>query len=247
MDQVLYAAMSGAKQIERAQAVHSNNLANASTTGFRADLLSFASLPLTANDKTGPVYSQARQGGVDFSSGMIRTTGAELDIAINGNGFIAVQDKNGKEAYTRAGDLRISPNGILETGAGHAVLGNGGPIAIPPAEKLEIGADGTISIRPLGQAASTLAVLDRIKLVNPDPRILEKGGDGLLRARGKTTLDPDAAVSIIPGSLESSNVNAVQTMVDMIALAREFEMQVKLMDAAKENDVSATQLLRLNQ
>ncbi|RJQ45339.1 MAG: flagellar hook-basal body complex protein, partial [Gammaproteobacteria bacterium] len=125
MDQVLYAAMSGARQIERAQAVHSNNLANASTTGFRADLLSFASLPLTANDKTGQIYSQARRGGVDFSSGMIRTTGAELDVAINGSGFIAVQDKNGKEAYTRAGDLRISPAGILETGAGHAVLGNG--------------------------------------------------------------------------------------------------------------------------
>lgn len=245
MNQVLYAAMSGARQIERAQAVHSNNLANASTTGFRADLLSFASLPLTADGKTGQIYSQAQSGGVDFSSGMIRTTGAELDIAINGNGFIAVQDKNGKEAYTRAGDLRISSAGILETGAGHAVLGNGGPIAIPPAEKLEIGADGTLSIRPLGQAASTLAVLDRIKLVNPAPQTLEKGADGLLRVRGKTALDPDAAVKIIPGSLESSNVNAVQAMVEMIALAREFEMQVKLMNTAKENDVSATQLLRL--
>ncbi|MFP5345093.1 MAG: flagellar basal body rod C-terminal domain-containing protein, partial [Gammaproteobacteria bacterium] len=136
---------------------------------------------------------------------------------------------------------------LLETQRGELVLGDNGPVAVPPHTQISIGADGTISIRPLGQAASTLAVLDRIKLVNPDPRSLEKGGDGLLRARGRTTLDPDAAVSIIPGSLESSNVNAVQSLVNMIALAREFEMQVKLMDAAKENDVSATQLLRLNQ
>jgi flagellar basal-body rod protein FlgF len=247
MGPLLYAAMSGAKQIQAAQGVHSNNLANAGTTGFRADVLSFSSLPLAANGRETQVYSQAAPGGVDFSPGLIRTTGAELDIAVNGAGFIAVQDKNGNEAYTRAGDLRLSANGILETGAGHPVLGNGGPIAIPPAEKLEIGADGTISIRPLGQTASTLAVLDRIKLVNPDARILEKGGDGLLRARGKTTLDPDVSVTLISGSLESSNVNAVQAMVEMIALAREFEMQVKLMNAAKENDISATQLLKLNQ
>ncbi|MEO6697547.1 MAG: flagellar basal body rod protein FlgF, partial [Gammaproteobacteria bacterium] len=162
-----------------------------------------------------------------------------------GEGWIAVQANDGSEAYTRAGDLHINTSGVLETANGLMVLGNGGPITLPPAEKLEIGADGTISIQPLGQSAATLAVVDRLKLVNPDTATLVKGPDGLLRSRDGIAAAPDARVRVSSGSLESSNVNAVEEMVKMISLARQFEMQVKMMATAQQNDAAATQIMRL--
>lgn len=245
MDRMVYVAMNGAQHTMLAQAVHTHNLANASTTGFRADLAAFQGLPGTGKELGSRAYAQPRSNGVDLAPGPLVTTGRELDVAVNGAGFIAVQAPDGSEAYTRAGDLHISGNGVLETGAGHPVLGNGGPIAIPPAEKLEIGADGTISIRPVGQSVSTLAVVDRIRLVNPPPETLEKGSDGLLRSKDGLSAAPDAKVQIATGTLEGSNVNAVDAMVNIIALAREFDMQVKLMRSAQENDAASTQIMRL--
>lgn len=245
MDRMVYVAMNGAQQTMLAQAMHTHNLANASTTGFRADLTAFQSLPVTGPGLATRAYAQPQPNGVDLAPGQIMTTGRELDVAVNGAGFIAVQAPDGSEAYTRAGDLHISPNGLLENGAGHPVLGNGGPIALPPAEKLEIGADGTISIRPVGQSATTLAVVDRIRLVNPPPESLIKGADGLLRTKGGIQAAPDAKVQLATGALEGSNVNAVESMVNIIALAREFEVQVKLMKTAEETDSASTQLMRL--
>lgn len=242
---MVYVAMNGAQQTTLAQAIHTNNLANVSTTGFRADLAAFQSLPVTGPGWASRAYAQPQPNGVDLSSGPLITTGRDLDIAINGTGFIAVQAPDGSEAYTRAGDLHISPNGLLATGAGHLVLGNGGPIALPPAEKLEIGADGTISIRPVGQSATTLAIVDRIRLVNPAPESLRKGADGLLRSQDGIQAAPDAKVQVSPGALEGSNVNAVEAMINIIALAREFEVQVKMMKTAEETDSASTQLMRL--
>lgn len=246
MDKMLYVAMNGAAQTMLAQAANSHNLANVSTTGFRADLTAFQSQQLSGVGLPSRVYATAQGQSVDFTPGGLMSTGRDLDVAVIGSGWLAVQAADGTEAYTRAGDLRINSNGLLETATGRSVLGNGGPIAIPPAEKLEIGADGTISVRPLGQSAATLAVVDRIKLVNPPPENLHKGEDGLMRLKDGINAEPDAKVRIATGSLEASNVSAVEAMVNMITLARQFEMQVKLMNTAQSNDAAAAQIMRLS-
>jgi len=246
MDRMLYVAMTGAKQTLLAQAANTHNLANASTIGFRADLEAFRAMPVYGPGHPSRVYAMAERPGVDFSHGSITQTGRELDVAVQGEGWIAVQAADGTEAYTRAGDLRVTASGQLQTGAGHNVLGNGGPIAIQQSEKIEIGADGTISIRPLGQAPTTLAVADRIKLVKPPLADLIKGADGLMRLKNNASVPADETVRLSPGSLETSNVSAVEAMVNMITLSRQFEMQVKAMRGAEEIDQSAAQILRLN-
>lgn len=249
MDRMIYLAMNGARQLELAQTVNTHNLANVSTTGFRADLASVRALEIKGEGLPTRVYAAAEGETIDFSHGSIMTTGRELDMAINGDGWISVQGRDGTEAYTRAGDLRISASGMLENGAGHPVLGNDGPIAVPPSETVTIGADGTVSIRPVGQAASTLAVVDRIKLVNPPKEDLIKGADGLIRLRGEpgAVSDPDASVRVVSGSIESSNVNAIEAMVNMITMARQFEMQIKAMHTAEEVDQASAALMRLSQ
>ncbi len=245
MDKLLYIAMSGAKQTMLAQTVNANNLANVNTTGFRADLAAFESLPVNGPGYASRAYAQSEGLGANFATGSLLTTGRDLDVAVRGDGYIAVLAPDGTEAYTRAGDLRVDSGGQLVNGAGHRVLGNGGPLAIPPHEKLEVGTDGTISIRPVGQQASALATLDRIKLVNAPPGSLQKGADGLLRPVDGGQLQPNASVQLVSGALESSNVNAVEAMVNMISLSRHFEMQVKTMKSAEENDRRGDELLRL--
>ncbi|MDX1250726.1 MAG: flagellar basal body rod protein FlgF [Gammaproteobacteria bacterium] len=245
MDRMLYVAMSGAKQAMLAQQVNTNNLANINTTGFRADLESFRSLPVYGPGYPSRVYAVTERPGTDLLSGSSITTGRSLDVAVNGEGWIAVQAADGSEAYTRAGDLRVTVNGQLETGAGRPVLGNGGPVSIPPFENLEIGADGTISIQPVGQPVNALAVVDRIKLVNPPLAQMEKGVDGLMRVKGGKAATPDAAVRLASGVLESSNVNAVEAMIRMIELGREFESQIKMMRVAQENDAASAQMMRI--
>ncbi|GMQ97458.1 MAG: flagellar basal-body rod protein FlgF [Gammaproteobacteria bacterium] len=247
MDRMIFLAMNGARQLELAQAVNTQNLANVSTTGFRADLASVRALEIKGEGLPTRIYAVTEGETVDFSHGSILTTGRELDIAVSGDGWIAVQGRDGTEAYTRAGDFRVSASGQLETGVGHPVLGNDGPISVPPAETVTIGADGTVSVRPLGQTASTLTVVDRIKLVNPPKEDLTKGADGLIRLRGEpgAVADADIAVRVVSGSLESSNVNAIEAMVNMITLSRQFEMQIKGMKTAEEVDQAAVQLMRI--
>jgi flagellar basal-body rod protein FlgF len=244
---MLYVAMSGAKQTMLAQASNSHNMANANTTGFRADLAAFRSMPVYGPGEPTRVYAMAERPGVDLNSGAINETGRDLDIAIKGEGWIAVQAQDGTEAYTRAGNLRVEEGGILRTAGGLSVLGNGGPIALPPAEKVEVGTDGTISIQGLGQTPNTLTVLDRIKLVNPEASQLVKGADGLMRLRNNVPAAADASVTVVSGALETSNVNTVEAMVNMISLARQYESQVKMMKAAEDTDNAATQLLSLSQ
>lgn len=245
MDNMMYIAMSGAKQLMLAQASNSNNLANASTTGFRADLAAFKSLPVYGPGYASRAYTQAGGIGIDVSPGAISMTGRDLDVAVDGTGLLAVQGPKGTEAYTRAGDFQITSEGLLQTGAGYPVLGDGGPITIPPYQKLAIAGDGTISIQPLGQSPSTLAVVGRIKLVNPPKDQLIKGEDGLIHLKDGSLATADAAVHLIPGAVEGSNVKSVDAMVTMIELGRQYELQIKLMKTAEQNDADSAKLMTL--
>jgi len=245
MDRMLYVAMSGAKETLLAQANNSNNLANANTSGFLADLQQFRSMPVFGDGHPTRVYALSERPATDFKSGSIVQTGRELDVALNGKGWIAVQAPDGSEAYTRRGDLKLDANGVLTTGNGLPVTGNGGPISIPPAEKIDIAPDGTISIRPLGQAANELAIVDQIRMVNPSNSDLEKGKDGLMRLKPGVTAEPDTSLQLVSGALEGSNVNVVDSMVDMIELSRRFEMQVKMMKTSEEMEQGSTSILRI--
>lgn len=245
MDRLLYVAMTGAKETLRAQAANNHNLANASTTGFRAELSAFQNREVVGAGFPSRVYATHTVAGWDASPGSMISTGRSLDVAVQGNGFIAVQGRDGRVAYTRAGDLRVDPNGLLLTGAGHPVLGDGGPITVPPHASIDIAADGSVSIVPLGQGPETTAIVGRIKLVNPPPESLERGADGLFRTRDGMDAPADASVRLASGVLESSNVNVAEAMVTMIELARQFEMQVKMMRTAEENGDASAQLLRM--
>lgn len=245
MDHALYIAMSGVKQIMQAQEANNNNLANVNTTGFRADLNQLRSMPLWGSVYPSRVYSMSERPGFDFTPGPIITTDNDLNVAIRGDGFIAVQAPDGSEAYTRAGDFTLGPGGVLTTGAGHYVMGNGGPISIPPYEKIEIANDGTISIRPLGQAPNVMVVLDRIKLVNPKVDNLKKGLDGLFRSQSGENITADADVKVVSRAVESSNVNPVEALVTMVNNHREYEMQVKMMRSNEDNSTAASKLLQI--
>lgn len=245
MDRMVYLAMTGARQMLMQQAAASNNLANAASPGFRADLEAFRAMPVFGPGQPSRVYAMAERPAVNFQPGSLETTGNDLDVAVDGEGFLAVQAADGTEAYTRAGDLRLNANGMLETGNGRPVLGNGGPVAIPPAEAVVIAADGTISIRPVGQGSEALVVVDRLKLVRPDTGELYKGEDGLFRQKNGTNLEADAAVRVVQGALESSNVNSVSEMINMMTYQRNFELQVKAMQTAEKNDAAMSQLMRM--
>jgi flagellar basal-body rod protein FlgF len=238
--------MSGAKQTLLAQTTNANNLANAQTIGFKSDLEQFRSQPVYGAGYPTRVYAMTEKPGTDLSHGAMQTTGRDLDVAIDGDGFIAVKGTDGKEAYSRAGDLRITPDGLLQTGSGLQVLGQGGPISIPPADKLTIGGDGTISIIPMGAGnATTLMEIDRIKLVNPELTNLEKLNDGLLHTKDGKPLAADANVKLASGVLEGSNVNSIHAMVDMIELARNFELQSKVMKSVDENSAASGKLIQM--
>jgi flagellar basal-body rod protein FlgF len=247
MDKAIYIAMTGGKHIERAQAVHANNMANANTSGFRADFEQARAMSVFYGDGLPTrAYALAENPATDFTAGSLAETGRSLDVAVNGDGWIAVQGNDGREAYTRAGSLRISADGQLQTADGRMVLGDGGPITLPPLETVQIGEDGTISVRELGQAPNALSDVGRIKLVNPPVAQLRKGEDGLMRYAGpEPTLKADENVRLSSGFLEGSNVNAVNEFTDIIALARQFDLHMKMMRTVEDNSASATRLLQL--
>jgi len=231
----------------RAQAVNANNLANANTTGFQAELANFSPRILNGPGLQSRAYAIAEDSGVSFSKGEIQHTGRTLDVAVNGEGWLAVQAPDGSEAYTRAGNLHVDINGQLLTASDYPVLGDGGSIVIPENQHLEIGSDGTISIRALGQQPSTLTEVGRIKIVSPPPGDLVKGSDGLLRTRDGSAAQASTDVSLISGALESSNVNGVEAMVNMISLARQFDVSVKIMSTARQMDERTSQIVNLSQ
>ncbi|GAP65244.1 flagellar basal-body rod protein FlgF [Mizugakiibacter sediminis] len=243
MDRSLYVAMTGAAQTMRAQAEVAHNLANAGTAGFKAELSAFRSVPVLGDGERSRINAVAQGSGWDLGAGPQITTGRDLDVAVQGQGWIAVQAPDGSEGYTRAGGLQISADGLLTTAAGQPVLGDGGPISVPPYTQLSIGGDGTVSVVPQGQGPATLAVIGRIKLVNPEPAQLVKGGDGLMHLAGGNA-PADAGVRLASGVIESSNVNPSEQLVRMIELARQFEMQVRGIRTADDNARVAAQLLQ---
>ncbi|VAW63972.1 Flagellar basal-body rod protein FlgF [hydrothermal vent metagenome] len=246
MDKMLYTATNSARQAMQAQTAISHNLANANTLGFKSHLNTFTSWHVSGPGLNTRVMNQQDANDIDLTPGSIITTDNELDVAINGKGFIVVQNAQGEEAYTRAGNLKLDSIGRLTTGEGFSVVGNAGPVALPPAEKIDIGRDGTISIVPVGQAASALVVAERIKLVNPDVKELYKGADGLLHMKSGLVQPASVDVKLESGVLENSNVNAVGQMIELISNARQFETSIKLMQEAKATDEASARLLRNN-
>jgi flagellar basal-body rod protein FlgF len=247
MDRLLYTAASGAKHILDQQATAANNLANVTTTGFRAQIDAFRAVPLHA-EGTLPTraFVVSETVSSDMRSGPLQMTGRDLDVALKGKGWIALQMPDGSEAYTRNGALKMNENGLLQSNSGHAVQGDGGPISVPPEVSVSIAGDGTISTIATTTKPGAPTVLGRIKLVNPPEQDLVRGDDGLFRLKGGAQAPADPMVTVAGGALEGSNVSPVDTMVTMIALARSFELQLKLMTDAENNAAKAAQILALN-
>jgi flagellar basal-body rod protein FlgF len=244
MDKLLYVAMSGAKETLRAQAANSHNLANANTTGFKADLSAFQSRAVTGPGFASRVYATDSSVGWDSSVGTQITTGNPFDVAVQGRGFIAVQDAQGNEAYTRGGDLHVDPNGQLMTASGLQVLGDNGPVSVPPFSSATVAPNGTISIVPQGQTPQTISNVGRIKLVNPATDTVSRGADGLFRTNDGQPAVADATTTLASGVLEGSNVDLAGSMVNMIELSRNFDLQIKALHAAEDTGTASAKLLQ---
>lgn len=245
MDKSLYIAMTGASATLRAQAKVAHNLANVDTVGFRATLSATTAVPVTGAGLASRVATAERVVGVSNTSGSLNTTGNALDVALNADRWFAVQDGAGGTGYTRAGDLRVSQNGLLTTASGLQLLDAGGaPMTIPPNNGLEIGTDGTISVIPQGSPASSMTQIGRLQVVQTTTRDLVRGEDGLMRqAPGATPPPPAAGAVLSTGVLEGSNVDTTGALVSMIELARQFEMQVRVLQSGDESARSANSLL----
>ena len=246
MDRALFLAMSGAKQNMQALQLRANNLANVSTTGFRADLEQARSMQAYGEGLPTRVFSMTERPGQNFRQGSVITTGRDLDVTIEGLGWISVLDKTGKEGLTRNGNLKIDSNGLLLSGE-NLVLGEGSdPITLPiPLSKVEIGSDGTISVVPQGAPADAIEIVDRIKLTSTDNRSLFKDINGLFRSKDPNAqYEIDGNVKLLKGAIEGSNVSAIGEMTSLIDLQRQFEMQVKLMSTAEDMDKASDSLLR---
>jgi len=246
MDRMIYTAMTGASHILQQQAAVSENLANNNTPGFRAAINTFRAVPLVGEGLPTRTFVVDSTAGADFTPGSMQPTGRELDVAIDGKGWIAVEDGAAREAYTRNGSFQVTPNGILQTRSGLNVLGDAGPITIPPNSEITIAKDGTISTVPNGTEKTGVVIVGRIKLTNPPEAQMMRGDDGLFRTRNGAPADGDATVTVASGNLESSNVNAVEAMVSMITLARQFDTQMKLLQTADNNAKTASSILNLN-
>ena len=247
MDKSLYIAMTGAKETMNGQAIRANNIANVNTPGFRASLEQQRSMPVFGDGFASRVYAGTEAPGHSFKQGGLNNTDRQLDIAINGNGWFSVLGEDGSEAYTRRGDLTIDENGVLLNGAGNVVLGiGGGPITLPPARSIDISESGAINITPLTGDPGTVIFIDTIKTVNPDLKNLQQRSDGLFQNKDGTVADATTDVKIKSGVLESSNVNIIGELVDSIALARKYELDIKMMKTSEENDQVSARILQYN-
>jgi len=245
MDRLIYTVASGTKHILEKQATTSNNLANVSTTGFRAQLDTFRAVPVQGDGMPTRAFVVDNTVGADFSAGPIQATGRDLDVAVKGQGWLAVRNTDGSESYTRNGALEVSPNGLLQTANGQTIAGENGPITIPPDTTISIGGDGSVSTMSTTDTPPASTVVGRIKLVNPNQADLVRGSDGMFRMKDGSNAPADPAVTVAGGAIEGSNVSAIESMVDMISLARSFETQMSMLKNAENNAAKATQILAL--
>jgi len=241
MDRMIYLSMSGAKATMQRQDTLANNIANVSTPGFRAELQAFRAVPVQGSGASTRVFSLETTTGYDASAGAVTATGRNLDVAVKGKSWLTVQALDGTEAYTRGGALEVSNDGTLTTRSGLPLMGDGGPLQVPPNAAVSIGADGTVSAK--GSDGKNTAI-GKLKLVTPDAP-LRRGDDGLFRA-ADGDLSADDTARVQDGALEGSNVSAVESMVAMISAARQFEAQMKMIQTADADEKSAAQLLTAN-
>ena len=244
MDRLVYTALTGLRSQMAAQSTIANNIANASTTGYRADRVSFDRLVLTGGLETRQLAAE-EVDDFDRRAGTIVQTARPLDVAVTSDSWIAVQATDGSEAYTRRGDLSVAASGVLETGDGFPVMGSGGPITVPPYQSIAIAEDGTVSIVPAGGDPTQPQVIDKIKLASPEGSQTAKGLDNLLHVKGGGVLPEDLDGKLASGALEQSNVNLTQALVDMIENQRSYEVQAGLLKEAKNMDESAASLMRM--
>ncbi len=241
MDRLIYLAMSGAKATMQRQETLANNLANVSTVGFRAELAAFRAVPVEGGGASTRVYALDSTPGYDATPGPVSATGRPLDVAMQGNAWLAVQGLDGTEAYTRGGSLTVSADGTLVNHSGYTVLGDGGPIQVPQGAEASIAGDGSVTVRAANGQVSTAG---KLKLVTPETPLV-RGDDALFRAGDGSELSADATARLQDGALEGSNVSPIETMVQMIAAARQFEAQMKSLSTAEANDKTAAQLLSI--
>jgi flagellar basal-body rod protein FlgF len=245
MDRLVYASLAAMRGAMSRQTVLANNLANANTAGFRRELATARSEWIRGAGLQSRATVSDEVTGADMSAGSVAATGRDLDVAVNGDALLAVQAKNGEEAYTRRGDLQLSDSGLLTTGDGLPVMGEGGPITLPPADSVSIGKDGQIFIVPQGGDPANPQAVERLKLVSPAGSRIDKALDGLFRVENGGTLPADPDARLTPKSLESSNVIVTEMLVQMIEASRSWETQVKMLNEAKSIDQSAADLMRL--
>ncbi len=245
MDSMLWVAMSGAKENFHSLSVRSNNLANANTTGFKAEFENTRAMSVFGNAYPTRAFAMTEVPGYNFQGGAMQTTGRTLDVAIQGDGFFAVADAQGNEAYTRYGNLALGPDGVLHTSNGLDVLDEAGnQIVLPmPLAEININSDGYITGKPLGADSDVVETYQRIKMVKPDLTTLEKGYDGLFRSRDGATLQMDNTAQLQSGMLEASNVNPVEELTSLIRVQRQYEAQIKMMQAAGDMDDQQNRLL----
>lgn len=242
MDRMIYVGMTGAKQSMEQQAAIANNIANVSKPGFRAQINHFRAVPVVGEEMQTRAGVISATGGADMRTGPLMQTGRPLDVAIMGEGWLAVQLPEGGEAYTRVGNLQVGPEGQLTTMDSRPLMGDGGPVVVPPGVQVAVGADGSITAG--ADDGNGMTTVGRLKLVNPDIRDMERRDDGLFHmADGNALSQAVAGVQLVSGALEGSNVNAVEAMVSMISNARRYEMQMKTLQTAEANAQQADKLL----
>ncbi len=246
MDRLIYTAMTGASHVLQQQAAVTQNLSNVNTPGYRAAINTFRAVPLVGGGLPTRTFVVDSTAGADFAPGILQQTGRSLDVAVQGQGWIAVQLDDGSEAYTRNGSFQVTPEGVLQTRTGLNVAGDAGPITIPVDTEVTVAKDGTISTVPSGPQPSQVVVLGRIKLVNPPENLMVRGNDGLFRTTDGNAAEADVNVTVASGNLEGSNVNTVEAMVKMISLGRQFEMQMKMLQNADNNAKQASTLLSVS-
>ena len=245
MDRLIHTSLSGLRAAMARQTATANNLANANTTGFRAELSSARALWIRGEGLQSRAQASQEVLAADMHAGTVSETGRDLDVAMQGDALLAVQAANGQEAYTRRGDLQISDSGLLTTGDGHPVLGEQGPITLPPADSLRIAEDGMIWIVPRGGDPNAPQQVDRLKLTTPAGSRVTKALDGLFRVENDGVLPSDPQARLTPRSLEGSNVEATSALIDMIEASRAWDNQLNLITTARDMDVSGAELMRL--